>query len=141
MSLCLRQMHEGRTDSSNSPPRTPSEQAEPVSPQQNQTTFIDLEAMQVVKNGPSNTHLHADALESTQPKLFVCSGPWGSMHTPTAESQQLYEEMLPQMGKTAVAYLKAARGTHLGPASFAITCTEPLTPCRRKGCMHHAKDS
>ena len=114
-----------------SPPRTPSEPAEPASPQQNQVPFIDLEARQVEEWAQQHAASDSDAegaLEDTQPKLFVCSGPWGSMRTPTAESQQQYEEMLPQKGKTAVTYLRAACGTRLGPASFAITCTEPRTP-------------
>ena len=41
----------------------------------------------------------------------------------------------PEQGKQAVSLLRASCGARLGAASFAITCTDPLVPCRRQGCL------
>ena len=66
---------------------------------------------------------------------YVCSGPWGSMHVPTAESLEAYTLALPKLGTLAVCKLRAACGAHLGPASFVAVCKEPVSLCRRKACL------
>ena len=55
-------------------------------------------------------------------RAYVCSGPWGSMHVPTAESLKAYTLALPTLGTLAVSKLRAACGAHLGPASFVAVC-------------------
>ena len=87
------------------------------------------------QHASSDSGSEAPAGQHQIEQLFVCSGPWGSMRSPTPESLAAYNAAAPEQGKQAVGLLKAACGAKLGAASFAITCTDPLVPCRRQGCL------
>ena len=87
-------------------------------------------------HGSSESEAEATALHvDLDARTYVCSGPWGSMHVPTAESLQAYTLALPKLGSLAVCKLRAACGAHLGPASFVAVCKEPVSLCRRKACL------
>ncbi|CAE7381066.1 unnamed protein product [Symbiodinium pilosum] len=82
-------------------------------------------------HGSSESEAEATALHvDLDARTYVCSGPWGSMHVPTAESLQAYTLALPKLGSLAVCKLRAACGAHLGPASFVAVCKEPVSLCR-----------
>ena len=88
----------------------------------------------------SESEAETTALQvDTDTRTYVCSGPWGSMHVPTAESLQDYTLALPKLGSLAVCKLRAACGAHLGPASFVAVCNEPVSLCRRKACLAACK--
>ena len=119
----------------NSPPASPDS---PVLLQL-QASSDDEEARQVEEwaqqHASSDSASEAPEQRHHLEQLFVCSGPWGSMHSPTPESLAAYNTSAPEQGKPAVRLLKAACGAKLGAASFAISCTDPLVPCRRQGCL------
>ena len=78
---------------------------------------------------------HADP-PSTEVK-FVCSGPWGVWHTPTALSL----DALRKSGSTDLTQLRTCCGVPLGIAA-QVTSTKPSSAlCRRKACANARTDS
>ena len=123
-------------------PHANSPSASPDSPKDAQPLDLsdDEEARQVEEwaQQHASSDSASEAPDEEQPQveqLFVCSGPWGSMHSPTPESLAAYNAAAPEQGKQAVSLFGASCGAKLGAASFAITCTDPLVPCRRQGCL------
>ena len=97
--LCLcrhEHMHASQEIEQPSSPRA-SEAEQPSALDEALQPFLDVEAMQVEAWAQQHASSDSDAETCTQdslPALFVCSGSWGSMHTPTAESLEQYNQQL-----------------------------------------------
>ena len=113
-----------------------------IQPANSKASDPEAEAVEeyALMHSSSESEAETTALQvDTDTRTYVCSGPWGSMHVPTAESLQDYTLALPKLGSLAVRKLRAACGAHLGPASFVAVCKEPVSLCRRKACLAACK--
>ncbi|CAE7450655.1 unnamed protein product [Symbiodinium pilosum] len=105
---------EHAADEASQAPDSPA--ASPDSPvhMQLQAFSDDEEARQVEEwaqqHASSDSASEAPEEQPHVEQLFVCSGPWGSMHSPTPESLAAHNASAPEQGKQAVSLLKASCG-------------------------------
>ena len=117
--------------------------AEPPSPepvaQHNAGPDTDSEAELVEKYAMERSQSsEEESEEPTAPapdeELFVCSGPWNALHSPT-RSSHLEFELLYGSNPTHADVLIAACGADLGSMPVVIKTHDPVSACRRKACV------
>ena len=124
--------HESMQHDVEAPPPKPAAQHKAGPDTDSEAEMVEKYAME--RSQSSEDESEEPPVPAPDEELFVCSGPWNALHSPT-RSSHLEFELLYGSNPMHADVLVAACGADLGSMPVVIKTHDPVSACRRKACV------
>ena len=124
--------HESMQHDVEAPPPKPAAQHKAGPDTDSEAEMVEKYAME--RSQSSEDESEEPSVPAPDEELFVCSGPWNALHSPT-RSSHLEFELLYGSNTMHADVLVAACGADLSSMPVVIKTHDPVSACRRKACV------